>query len=103
MPKESKIDKILTEVLDMKSKMFTKDEFDKFKKDEFQPLNSNVEKLATRVNKFLDEDYVFNLKRISRVEYRTKKVLGEKVDKVDAEFEEQYQGEAELRKAEAEG
>jgi hypothetical protein len=51
----------------------------------------------------LKADKASRHKTIKRLEYRTEKILGKKLEKVDAQFEDQYQGEANYRKAEAEG
>ncbi len=97
------LDSIKADIVSIKADMVKKNDFEQFQKEEFQPLKSTIEKLATKVKKFVDEDYPASLKRISRVDYRTTKILGDEVQTVDAEFEEQYDGEAGLRKAEAEG
>ncbi len=60
-----------------------------------------IEKLSTRVKRVLDEDYPFQKKRISRVEFRTKRLLGKKLAKTDADFEEEYPGEETLTRQEA--
>lgn len=103
LAKKSDLDSIKADIVSIKADMLTKSDFEKFKTEEFQPFKSDIEKLATRVNKFIDEDYPFSLKRLSRVDYRTKKLLGNKIDAVDDEFEDQYQGEAELRQTKTEG
>jgi peptidoglycan hydrolase CwlO-like protein len=102
MPDESTLDKILRTVVsiqdDIKDNMATKTELAQAKAD----LTSEIEELATGVKKLTDE-LPFNRKRISRVEFHTKTLLGKKLDKTNAAFEEQYRGEDRMRQQEAGG
>ncbi len=60
-----------------------------------------IEKLSTKVKRVLDEDYPAQKKRISRVEFRTEKLLGNKLTTTDTDFEEKYRGEQRLTKQES--
>jgi len=60
-----------------------------------------IEKLSTRVKRVLDEDYPAQKKRISRVEFRTEKLLGKKLKITDADFEDKYRGEQKFAQKEA--
>ena len=61
-----------------------------------------LEAIAKNVKKLVDEK-PFQDKRISRVEFRTEKLLGKKLTTTDADFEEKYQGEQQLAKQETGG
>ena len=51
----------------------------------------------------IKREIVFDRKRISRVEFRTEKLLGKKLTTTDADFEEKYRGEQQLNKQETGG
>ncbi len=54
---------------------------------------TSVDTLTKRLTTILDQDYPFQKKRISRVEFRTEKLLKKRLTQVDTQFEEQYPGE----------
>ncbi len=118
-----KLNEMGGKVLSIEEKMLTKQEFKQFKAEEFQPLKTTVDNLNTTVDSLKDtvdshteildsiskgvqdlqQENVVRSKTFARLNHRTEKFLGNHLEEVDAEFEEKYQGEDELRKAEAEG
>lgn len=109
MPKETVSNAELLEFIKdnvaMKSEMISKDNLKEYvsKNDLVQSENrviNAIEKLSTRVKRVIDEDYPAQKKRISRVEFRTEKFLGNKLATTDAHFEHKYRGEKELAEQE---
>jgi len=68
-------------------------------------LNSHTASLdgITKNVNTVTQELVFDRKRISRVEFQAKKLLGKKLDKTNVEFEEQYKGDVARAKQEAAG
>lgn len=95
-PKEGKLDRILKSVLDIRERMFTREEFEDFKRDDFQPLAEKVNTLQTSVDHLakgvedLKQEKTVRDKTFARLSYRTEKLLGPQVQAVDAEFEDEY-------------
>jgi hypothetical protein len=81
------LDTILAEVLGIKRKMATKPDLARVE-GKVDGLSNQIEGIATQVKKLVD-DKPFTDRRLSRVEFRTEKLLGPKVQAADAEFEEQ--------------
>jgi DNA repair ATPase RecN len=68
-------------------------------------LNSHTVSLDGITNdlKTVKQELTFDRKRISRLESHTKKLLGKKLDKANADFEEEYKGEQARAEQEAAG
>ncbi len=90
MPKpKASLQEILTYVLDIRERMFTRKAFEEFKREDFQPLVTSVDNLAKDVTDLKVEKAARGM-TIARLSHRTERLLGPKLAEVDAEFERQY-------------
>ncbi len=90
MPKpKASLEEILTYVLDIRARMFTRKEFQDFQREDFHPLVTSVDTLAQNVADLTVEKAARGM-AIARLSYRTERLLGPKLQAVDAEFEDQY-------------